>query len=62
MTPTAIRRGRLRTLVWGVLPLDASHPMLLGAGAARPLALDANHALFAVLPGRYWTRHCAYRR
>jgi hypothetical protein len=52
--PYAYSPRPLRTVVWGMLPLDASHPMLLGAGAPQPLALDANHALFAVLPGRYW--------
>ncbi len=52
--PYAYSPRPLRTVVWGMLRLDATHPVLLGAGAPRPLALDANHALFAVLPGRYW--------
>ena len=43
-----------RTVVSGMLPPQASHPMLLGAGAPRPLATDANHIFLAVLPGRYW--------
>jgi hypothetical protein len=44
----------LRTIVSGWLRGDASHPVLLGAGAPRPLALDANRVFMAVLPGRYW--------
>ncbi len=52
--PYAYAPRPLRTVVFGILRLDATHPMLLGAGAPRPLALDANHAFFAVLPGRYW--------
>jgi hypothetical protein len=43
-----------RTVVSGMLPPQASHPTLLGAGAPRPLATDANHMFLAVLPGRYW--------
>jgi hypothetical protein len=52
--PYAYAPRPLRTVVFGMLRLDATHPLLLGAGAPRPLALDANHAFFAVLPGRYW--------
>jgi len=52
--PYAYAPRPLRTVVWGMLRLDATHPVLLGAGPPRPLAIDANHALFAVLPGRYW--------
>jgi hypothetical protein len=43
-----------RTVVSGMLPPDATHPLLLGAGAPRPLPADANHMFLAVLPGRYW--------
>jgi hypothetical protein len=43
-----------RTVVSGMLPPDAIHPLLLGAGAPRPLSTDANHMFLAVLPGRYW--------
>ena len=43
-----------RTVVAGMLPPQASHPMLLGAGAPRRLSTDANHMFLAVLPGRYW--------
>ncbi len=43
-----------RTVVSGMLPPDATHPLLLGAGAPRPLPIDANHIFLAVLPGRYW--------
>ncbi|HEV3034232.1 MAG TPA: hypothetical protein VGX72_05530 [Solirubrobacteraceae bacterium] len=52
--PYAYTPRPLRTVVYGTLRLDATHPLLLGAGAPRSLALDANHAFFAVLPGRYW--------
>jgi hypothetical protein len=52
--PYAYAPRPLRTVVSGLLRLDARHPVLLGAGAPRPLALDANHAFLAVLPGRYW--------
>ncbi len=52
--PYAYAPRPLRTVVSGLLRLDATHPVLLGAGAPRPLALDANHAFLAVLPGRYW--------
>jgi hypothetical protein len=43
-----------RTVVAGMLPPDATHPLLLGAGAPRALPTDANHMFLAVLPGRYW--------
>ena len=43
-----------RTVVSGMLPPEATHPLLLGAGAPRPLPTDANHMFLAVLPGRYW--------
>jgi len=52
--PYAYAPRPLRTVVSGLLALDATHPLLLGAGAPRPLALDANHAFMAVLPGSYW--------
>lgn len=53
-SPYAYAPRPLRTVVSGLLALDATHPLLLGAGAPRPLELDANHAFLAVLPGRYW--------
>jgi hypothetical protein len=53
-SPYAYAPRPLRTVVSGQLALDATHPLLLGAGAPRPLALDANRAFLAVLPGRYW--------
>ena len=53
-SPYAYAPRPLRTVISGLLALDATHPILLGAGAPRPLALDANHAFLAVLPGRYW--------
>ncbi len=43
-----------RTVVAGMLPPDATHPLLLGAGRPRALPTDANHMFLAVLPGRYW--------
>jgi hypothetical protein len=43
-----------RTVVSGLLPAGASHAVLLGAGASRPLRLDRNDAFLAVLAGRYW--------
>jgi hypothetical protein len=52
--PYAYAPRPLRTVVSGQLALDATHPLLLGAGAPRPLTLDANHAFMAVLPGSYW--------
>jgi hypothetical protein len=52
--PYAYAPRPLRTVVSGMLALDATDPLLLGAGAPRPLALDVNHAFLAVLPGRYW--------
>jgi hypothetical protein len=53
-SPYAYAPRPLRTVVSGLLALDATHPVLLGAGAPRPLELDANHAFLAVLPGRDW--------
>ena len=52
--PYAYAPRPLRTVVSGWLRLDATDPVLLGAGAPRPLALDANHVFMAVLPGRFW--------
>ena len=52
--PYAYSPTPVRTVVSGTLPPDATHPTLLGAGAPRVLATDANHAFLAVLPGRYW--------
>jgi hypothetical protein len=46
-----------RAVLSGMLPPGASHPILLGAGPARPLPLDANNAFLVVLPGRYWDAH-----
>jgi hypothetical protein len=53
-SPYAYAPRPLRTVVSGLLALHATHPVLLGAGAPRSLALDANHAFLAVIPGRYW--------
>ena len=52
--PYAYAPRPVRTVVAGMLRLDATRPMLVGAGAPRPLTLDSNHTFLAVLPGRYW--------
>ncbi len=52
--PYAYAPTPMRTVVSGLLPADASHPLLLGAGSPRVLRTDANHAFLVVLPGRYW--------
>ncbi len=52
--PAAYDPTPARTVVAGMLPPDASDPVLLGAGRPRALATDANHMVLAVLPGRYW--------
>jgi hypothetical protein len=52
--PYAYQPTPLRTVVSGQMRVGAAHPLLLGAGAPRPLTLDANRAFLAVLPGRYW--------
>jgi|GEM_PF-1497594 hypothetical protein len=44
----------VRTVAAGVIEPPATHPLLLGAGAPRPIATDANHAYLLVLPGSYW--------
>ncbi|MHB8240480.1 MAG: hypothetical protein ACYDHN_00690 [Solirubrobacteraceae bacterium] len=44
-----------RAVLSGVLPPGASHALLLGVGAARPLRLDSNNAFLAVVGGRYWS-------
>jgi hypothetical protein len=43
-----------RAVLSGMLPSGARDPVLLGAGPARTLPLDANDAFLVVLPGRYW--------
>ncbi len=43
-----------RVVLTGLLPPGATHPLLLGDGATKSLALDANGAFLAVLPGRFW--------
>jgi hypothetical protein len=43
-----------RAVVSGMLPPGASDAVLVGAGPARTLDLDANNAFLLVLPGRYW--------
>jgi hypothetical protein len=60
--PYAYAPHPLRTVVSGQLPPGASKPLLLGAGAPRPLQADANLAFLIVLPGRYWKTplHVAY--
>ncbi len=52
--PFAYSPRPLRTVIAGMLRADATRPVLLGAGAPRPLRLDANRGFLAVLPGRYW--------
>jgi hypothetical protein len=52
--PYAYTPTPARTVIAGMLPPQATHPLLLGAGAPRALAMDANHMYLAVLPGRYW--------
>lgn len=44
----------VRTVVAGVIEPPATHALLLGAGAPRPITSDANHAYLLVLPGSYW--------
>jgi hypothetical protein len=44
----------VRTVVAGVIEPPATHAMLVGAGAPRPITTDANHAYLLVLPGSYW--------
>ncbi|MGO9792292.1 MAG: hypothetical protein ACLP8S_23125, partial [Solirubrobacteraceae bacterium] len=43
-----------RVVLTGFLPPGATAPLLLGDGSPKPLALDANGAFLAVLPGRFW--------
>lgn len=43
-----------RVVLTGLVPPGATHPLLLGDGAPKPLALDTNGAFLAVLPGRFW--------
>jgi hypothetical protein len=43
-----------RTVLSGVLPPGATHPILLGVGPARPLPVDSNNAFLLVTAGRYW--------
>ncbi|MGO9789635.1 MAG: hypothetical protein ACLP8S_09030, partial [Solirubrobacteraceae bacterium] len=43
-----------RVVLTGFLPPGATDPLLLGDGSPKPLALDANGAFLAVLPGRFW--------
>jgi hypothetical protein len=45
----------VRTVVSGVVEPPATHAVLLGAGAPRAIATDANHSYLMVLEGRYWT-------
>jgi hypothetical protein len=60
--PYAYSPTVVRTIVSGQTPLGSTHVLLIGAGAARPLAVDANDAFLIVLPGRYWANalHLAY--
>jgi hypothetical protein len=44
----------VRTVVAGVIEPPATHALLLGAGAPRPITTDANHSYLLVLPGSYW--------
>lgn len=43
-----------RVVLDGLLPPGATGPLLLGAGPARRLVLDANGGFLAVLPGDLW--------
>ncbi len=43
-----------RAVLSGMLPPGARDAVLLGAGPARALPLDANGGFLVVLPGRYW--------
>jgi hypothetical protein len=45
----------VRTVIAGVIEPPATHALLLGAGAPRPITTDANHAYLLVLPGSYWS-------
>jgi hypothetical protein len=60
--PYAYSPTVVRTIVSGQAPIGATHILLIGAGAPRPLAVDANDAFLIVLPGRYWANrmHLAY--
>jgi hypothetical protein len=60
--PYAYSPTILYTIVCGQAPLGSTHVLLIGAGAPRPLAVDANDAFLIVLPGRYWANrmHLAY--
>ncbi len=60
--PYAYAPEPLRTVINGQLPPSASHALLIGAGAPRPIRADANDAFLLVLPGRYWdaSLHVAY--
>jgi hypothetical protein len=60
--PYAYSPSVVRTIVSGQAPLGSTHVLLIGAGAPRPLAVDANDAFLLVLPGRYWANrmHLAY--
>jgi hypothetical protein len=53
--PSAYDPRPARTVVAGVIQPPATDPVLLGAGAPRALATDANHAYLLVLPGSYWS-------
>jgi hypothetical protein len=53
--PSAYAPRPARTVVAGVILPPATDPVLLGAGAPRALAPDANHAYLLVLSGSYWT-------
>jgi hypothetical protein len=44
----------VRTVIAGVVEPPATHALLLGAGAPRPITTDANHAYLLVLSGSYW--------
>jgi hypothetical protein len=60
--PYAYSPKVVRTLVSGQAPIGSTHALLIGAGAPRALAVDANDAFLIVLPGRYWANrlHLAY--
>ncbi len=60
--PYAYSPTVVRTIVSGQAPLGSTRVLLIGAGPARALAVDANDAFLIVLPGRYWANrmHLAY--
>lgn len=52
--PSAYAPIPLRVVLSGFVPPAATHALLLGDGAPRPLALDQNGGFLTVIPGRFW--------